>query len=252
MQRLVIGNWKMNPLTIGEAKKIFASFKEAVSKVRGVDIVVCPPAIFLSEIRKLYVGKKITFGAQNVFMGATGSHTGEMSAPMLLSAGARTVIVGHSERRAMGEDNDLIRKKVAAAVMAGMRVVVCVGETARDDSGEYLTAVRTQLNTAIADLTRSQLSQVVVAYEPVWAIGKSASDALSPSHIHEMSIFIRKIILERFDTETMQKVPVVYGGSVEPSNAGSIIADGHVDGFLVGHASLSPTDFATIISAASA
>ena len=168
---------------------------------------------------------------------------------MLRDAGASMVIVGHSERRAIGETNELVRAQVVNASQAGLGVVLCVGEVERDPSGAYFSYVATQLSSALKDVSPAAHAKLVVAYEPVWAIGKSAADALQPQDVQEMIIFIRKILTEIFDRPIAATIPILYGGSVEPENAGDLMRGGGVSGFLVGHASTTLESFIGIILA---
>jgi triosephosphate isomerase len=251
-RRIVAGNWKMNPATLTDAKKTFNGLAKAVMLTRGVDIIVCPPAAFLAPLRELYKGKKIAFGAQTVHAEEKGAKTGETAASMVKSLGATYTIVGHSERRAMGETNEDIGKKLLRATEVGLSPILCVGEQKRDVSGNHFFFIRDQIRTALQVLPRPAISALVVAYEPVWAIGKSAKDAMKPSDVHEMVIFIRKTVAESAGFASASALPILYGGSVEPANAPTLMKDGFVSGFLVGHASLVPADFASIIAAVSA
>lgn len=241
----------MHPASIAEAKKIFLRTKEQVLHARGVNVVICPPTAYLAELRKLYSGTKLSFGAQNCFGEIAGSFTGEVSAPMLKSIGASHVIIGHSERRALGEDNAAIKKKVSSALHAGLKVILCVGEHVRSKSGTHLTFIRDELAGALEGIELPKLAKLTIAYEPIWAIGKSAQDAMQPQDVHEMVLFIRKEI-KRLDAKIGENIPVLYGGSVEPENCEALVSDGFVDGFLVGHASLVPKDFSYIVQRSSA
>lgn len=251
-RRIVIGNWKMNPPTILEAKKIFNATVKAVMTVRGAEVVVCPPTAFLPTLKSEYKGKRIAFGVQDVDREEKGARTGAIAASMVRSVGATYTIVGHSERRAMGETNEDVAKKLERAANEGLFSVLCVGEHKRDQAGNHFLYVREQLKSALNPLPRSAFPGVIIAYEPVWAIGKTAKDAMKPSDLHEMGIFIRKTVAEFAGFATASELPVLYGGSVEASNAGVLMRDGFVSGFLVGHASLVPAEFKIIVEAAAA
>jgi triosephosphate isomerase len=244
----LIANWKMNPGSVAEARSIFRGIRDAASRAKKVQTVVCPPFPFLSELRSVYSGKKISFGAQDLFWEQAGSYTGEVSGSMLASLGAQYVIIGHSERRKLGETDDVVNKKVRAGCAANLKTVLCVGESERDAHGEYLTFVRDQLRAALSNVNKADLLSIVVAYEPVWAIGKSAKDAMQPEDVHQMVIYVRKIIAELYTPQLAYAVPVLYGGSVEPGNIESLMQEGHANGFLVGHASLVPTQFTQMIT----
>lgn len=247
-KHIVVANWKMHPKTLAEAKHLFLGVKRAVSRVRSAEAVVCPPAAFLSELRKLYAGKRISFGGQDVHAEKSGSYTGSLSAPMLKSVGAKYVIIGHSERRAAGETNNDVQKKVRAALDERLAVILCVGEQERDHEGEYLTFIKEELEVALLGVAADELRRVVIAYEPIWAIGRSAAAAMKPHDLHQIALFIRKVLSECFNREAALKATVLYGGSVEPENCGVLIKNGDVNGFLLGHASLDPTSFGDILA----
>lgn len=248
----VVANWKMNPDSLGGATKLFSDLAVTARTARGVRVVACPPMIWLSECKRVYRGKMLALGAQDVSSHPTGAHTGEISAPMLASLGVGYVIVGHSERRAKGETLEEISAKIKQVVQTGLTAILCIGEHARDDHGEYLHVLRAQIVSALSGVTGPQLSQLIVAYEPIWAIGKTAADAMKPELMHETSLYIRKIISEKYGFDQSRLVPVLYGGSVEGSNAETLLSQGEIDGFLVGHASLSPLSFGAILKCAQA
>lgn len=236
----------MNPQTVEEAQKIFAGIKRAVLKTKSVDVVVCPPFTYIQLFSKK-VQSPLHVGAQDVFWEEAGSFTGQVSAQMLLSSGCEYVIVGHSERRALGETNEMVAKKVIAAYSKNLIPIVCVGEKARDDQGEYLGFLRQQITESLAGVSKRMIKDVVIAYEPVWAIGKSYSMAESASDMQEISIFIKKVLADMFGKEETDSVKVLYGGSVAPVNAEDIALHGNIDGFLVGRQSLDVSHFAEII-----
>lgn len=244
-QKIIAGNWKMNPNTIDEVKRIFIAVKKAAAEARNILTVVCPPYVYLNQCKKLYVGDYMALGAQDVFNEYSGSYTGEISAEMLLSVGASYVIIGHSERRAMGETDDHVAQKSAAALKAGLKVILCIGEKERDSQGAYLEFLKNQLKQCLAKVERKNLKNVVVAYEPIWAIG--AKEAMTPADLYEMTIFIKKVLSDMFGQEDGIKTKVLYGGSVTFRNAKEIVAIGKVDGLLVGRESLNPEGFREII-----
>lgn len=246
--RLIVANWKMNPVTFTEAKKIVEATKRAASRARGVSVVVCPPAIYLAALRK--GSRAMAFGVQDIGAHEAGAFTGEISAEMARNSGATVAIVGHSERRRLGESNAVVAKKVAAALAAKLTPILCIGENIRDAGGDYLSVVRAQIMEGLAEVSTPLVPKVIIAYEPVWAIGKKAGDAILPADLHEMSIFIKKVIAERIDRAKALNVTILYGGSVEPENAHALLTSGDVDGFLVGHTSLDTTEFPLVIKAA--
>lgn len=249
-KQLIIGNWKMNPWKAEDARKIFDGIKKEGGKLAHVQTVICPPFVFLSDLSKKVSGHRVVLGAQDVFSEMEGAYTGEVSPLMLASAGAKYVIVGHSERRALGETDEMVNKKVFAALKMGLTAVLCVGETERDAEGKYFQFVKTQVETALAKIPKRMLSTLVIAYEPVWAIGAKAKGAVTPSDLVEMTLFIRKTLADMFDRSIAQAVPILYGGSVDDKNAESFLKEGEADGLLVGRASLDPKKFITILKSA--
>ncbi len=251
MKKRIVANWKMNPSTPSEAKKIFTAIKKSASSVTGIDICVCPPAVFLSELSKQGSIRGVTLGAQDVFSEDTGAYTGQTSPKMVQSYKAKLSIIGHSERRERGEDNTTVGKKAKHCIASGMTALVCVGERTRSDEGEYYTFIRDELEAVLSELKKKDIQHLVLAYEPVWAIGKGATEALEPSALYEMVLFLRKVITERFGRTSGNSVPILYGGSVKPENAKTFVHDGGVDGLLVGSASLDAKQFIAICKEAS-
>jgi triosephosphate isomerase len=245
IKRLVVGNWKMNPKTTAEAKKIAMDLKKTMRGVRNVEAVMCPPFVYLPIISSL-VSTNVLLGAQNAFAENFGAHTGEVSFAQLPQFNVKFVITGHSERRAMGESDESVNKKVLAVTNDGMSAILCVGEKIRDKQGEYFSVVREQIIADLKNFSRKSLELLIIAYEPVWAIG--AREAVASRDIHEMFIFIKKVLREIFGTSG-DTVRIIYGGSVSPDNAGEIIRDGFVQGLLVGRDSLNSENFSAIIRA---
>ncbi len=243
----MIGNWKMNPLTLKEAEKLFAGTAGLIAGDKKVEVVVCPPFLYLEKLRK--ISKRISVGAQNGFFEDTGAFTGEVSLEMLYDIGARYVILGHSERRAMGETDMDVNKKVKSAIKASFTPVLCIGESARDENHEYLNFIRKELEACLAGISRNSVSKLIIAYEPIWAIGEGAHSA-TPEEFLEMSIFIKKILSDKFGVEAGGKIRIIYGGSADEKNAGEFLKIGKADGFLLGRASLNPKKFNKIIQIA--
>lgn len=237
----------MNPQTITEAKKIFTTFKKTKKDDKNVTVVFCPPFPFISEIHKSYTGSKIFFGAQDVFWKEEGSFTGEISVKMLQSVGSRFVIVGHSERRALGENEQLVSEKLSAVLKSGIHAVLCIGEPTRDIHGKYLQILKEQIFTALENLETASLKKLIIAYEPVWAIGEG-NHAIDTHDLYQTILFIKKQIIERYDRKIGESISILYGGSVDSENAYQLMQEGGVDGFLVGRNSLNPFEFAKIIS----
>ncbi len=233
--RTVIANWKMNPETVEEAKRIFSGIKRISTNLKRTQVVVAPPTLFAPLFVKAQ-HKKLVVAAQDTWYEQKGSFTGQISPTMLVDAGVSSTIIGHSERRALGETNELIQKKVIAALKAGLGVTLCIGETTRDADGSYFNGIRTQLASALTGLPRVALAQLVIAYEPVWAIG--AIEPMNTHDIHSMMIFIKKTLGDIFTKDVAKTIPIVYGGSVFAENAAEIIEKGGVQGLLVGRESL--------------
>ncbi len=247
MKALVIANWKMNPVTFREAKILLEATKKAAEKAR-VSVVVAPPALFLRELISGSRGRRVAFAAQHAHFEAGGAHTGELSMQQVRDAKATYVLIGHAERRERGETNEDTKKKVAAALGAGLIPLLCVGETKRTASGEYFTLIAEQLRTAFADVSPSRLGKLVVIYEPLWTIGRDM--AMNPRDMHEMAIFIRKTIVESYG-EQGHSITILYGGSVDAASAPSMLKDGDVHGLLVGRASTNAEEFSNLLQAIS-
>ena len=246
----VIANWKMAPSSIGEAKKLFLNLKKSIGRLARVKAVICPPVAFLGELRDLYAGAKLNFGVQDIHFEEQGSFTGKISAQMAKSIGASYCIIGHSELRAYGETDEEINKKVHIALSQKLMVVLCIGEHERDQEGEYLTFLTKELEAALKNVPQSALKNILIAYEPIWAIGKTGDDAMKPVAVYETVLFLRKIVTNIYDKKSALLVPILYGGSVEISNSERLLNEGGIRGFLVGHASLSSVDFDTILHTA--
>jgi len=250
MKKIIIANWKMAPNRIAEAKKIFGRIKKTASGLRHVQTVVCPPSLYLGDAGRMVTGHRCVVGAQDVSAHTDPAHTGEVSSRMLANAGARYAIVGHSERRAAGESSELVNKKLKAALGQGLVPVLCVGETERDPHGAYAHVIISQLTESLAGVRKSQIGNVVIAYEPVWAIGKNAKRAASVSDCLEISLLVKKTLVDAYGKDAPEKVAILYGGSVTPENARGFLTEGGVDGLLVGRASLDSEAFGRILKTA--
>lgn len=248
MKKLIVGNWKMNPIEVEDARDIVKAVKRVSGKLKKSQVVVCPPFVYTSLFSKSK-GGNFFLGAQNAHHEMHGSITGEVSFSMLYQLGVRFVILGHSERRKMGETDEVVNQKVKSVVNGGMLAIVCIGESSRDHNGDYLELIKRQLHIALTDIPKKLLGNIVIAYEPVWAIG--ASSAMSPRDLHEMSIYIRKVLNDMFSIAS-DDVRILYGGAVDKVNAEELIREGNVAGFLVGRQSLVPKDFIEIMKAVDA
>lgn len=251
MKKIVVANWKMNPETLEEAVVLFNKIKRAAVKLRKVQTIICPPAVFIERLSRKAAGAKLAIGAQDCFWLASGPYTGEISPVQLKSLGVDWVILGHSSRRALGETDLIINKKVRAALKAGLRVILCLGERERDGGGSYLRFIQTQLQKDLSGVDRELLAKLTLAYEPVWAISSTVgSRPDSPEDYHQMSIYLRKLISDRFGPEAGRKAKVIYGGTVDQKNAREFLVEGRAEGFLVGRASLNPPAFKEILEIA--
>lgn len=248
MNNLVVANWKMNPQSQKEAEILFKELSIVVKNIKNMQIIICPPFPYLSVSQK-FKNKKIILGAQNVSMKTEGSFTGEISPKMLKNIGVNYVIVGHSERRNMGENNRNINEKILNLIKFKLSPILCVGENKRDHDGFYLSFVGEQIKECLSGVTRSQLKNIIIAYEPVWAIGASATREATREEFMEMKIFIKKVISDIYDAKIAHSIPIIYGGSVNPLNASSFTVEGGADGLLVGRDSLNPKKFGAILSA---
>lgn len=246
-QKLIVGNWKMNPKSMKEAKKLFSDFKKQKAVNKNVTTVFCPPNIYFTEIKKMYKGNKISFGLQDTFFAKEGSYTGEISNSQAKDLGAHFVILGHSERRAHGETSDLIARKVFSALTAGLHVILCVGEKERDAQGAYLKNLSEEIKESLFGVPKNLLKKLIIAYEPIWAIG-SGKKAMNAQDMHFMSLFIRKQMIKMYDGKIAKQIPILYGGSVNSDNAVDFVTVGEADGLLIGRASLNPFEFSKIIT----
>ncbi len=244
-KKIIVGNWKMNPLSAKEAEKIFSGVKKTAGKLKKTETIVCPPFVYLSPLS----GRmgKCFLGAQDVFWKEKGSFTGEISPAMLKSLSASHVIVGHSERRALGEDNSAISRKVSAALSGGLKAILCVGEKERADEASHLNFVAGQIKESLAGVSAKSADGIIIAYEPVWAIGEDSKGPALPEDALEMSIFIKKVLTEIFGKKKADLAPILYGGSVDSGNARDFLEKGGMDGLLVGRESLNPKGFGDIL-----
>ncbi len=242
-KKLIVGNWKMNPQSLEEAKKITTSIKKIMRGIKKTDVVVCPPFVYFSSLMNS-VGNSFFLGAQNANYEVLGPFTGEVSFSQLSQFKVEYIILGHSERRKMGESEELINRKVRAVVAGGMTAIICVGEGGRDVNGDFYNFIKDQIASAIKDIPKKLLGQIVIAYEPIWAVG--ASESVSVNDLHEMSIFIKKVLKDLCGIAG-DGIKILYGGDVDRVNADTLVRDGNVSGLLIGRESLRAKDFIEII-----
>jgi len=243
---MMAGNWKMNK-TISEAINLAVRLKYACNSVDDRDVVLCPPYPSLKPVAETVSDSPIEVGAQNMHYESSGAFTGEISPPMVKDTGAGWVILGHSERRQyFGEEEKILARKLSAAVEHGLKVFLCVGESeAQREAGEVDSVLSRQLTGALGEFEFDQFEDIVIAYEPIWAIG--TGNTASPEQANEAHQIVRKNIAEIFSPEAAEKIRVVYGGSVKPHNVEELMAQPDIDGALVGGASLQAEDFTAIV-----
>jgi len=244
MKPLIVANWKMAPATLADAKRLMYVTKRALTAVNTLQVVIAPPAVFLHSIAKGNRSKKISFAAQNMHWKKGGAYTGEISPQQIVDAGGVYVLIGHSERRAAGESNNEIRKKVASALENKLIPILCIGERERTEDGEYLKVLADQISSGIADVPKGRLKDVIIAYEPVWEIG--GEQAMKPEEMHGTALYIRKLLAAAHGRIGIG-LPILYGGSVNEENAKEMLAEAEIDGLLVGHVSIDARRFAALI-----
>jgi triosephosphate isomerase len=245
---LIAGNWKMHK-TVAEAEEFIQALLPRVSDADGVDVAVCPTFTALQAMVDSARGSRVQVLAQNMHSEPSGAYTGEVAAPMLVEIGVQGVILGHSERRELFAETDrALQLKVPAALEAGLVPVLCVGETEEErDRGDTQRKLRHQVQEDLARVEEARLGDVVIAYEPIWAIG--TGQVATPEQAQEAIAFVRALVGDR-SREQAERVRILYGGSVKPDNASELLALPDVDGALVGGASLEPDSFAAIVAAA--
>ncbi len=241
----IAGNWKMHK-TIPEAVEMVKALKEESPQLTDAELVVIPPYTMLSEVKKVIEGSTVQLGAQNIFWEEKGAFTGEVSPPMLKDAGCQYVTIGHSERRQyFGETNETVNKKIKAALAHELTPIMCIGESLEErEKGNTMDKVETQINSGLEGLGKDEIRQIVIAYEPIWAIGTGVT--ATPSQAEEVHSFIRKKLTEKYGNEIASYAIILYGGSVKPANTYSILKENNINGALVGGASLEADSFIQI------
>ena len=241
----IAGNWKMHKIT-SEAVELVKALNEASPELADAEIVVIPPFTTLSEVSKTLQGSAIKIGAQNLFWEEKGAFTGELSASMLKDAGCQYVVIGHSERRQyFGETDETVNKKIKAALAHGLIPIVCIGESLEErEKGETIDKVDSQINAGLEGLGKEQMSKIIIAYEPIWAIGTGLT--ATPAQAEEVHSFIREKLTEKYGNETASCAIILYGGSVKPDNTYSLLKEQNINGALVGGASLEADSFIQI------
>jgi triosephosphate isomerase len=245
-QPIMAANWKLHK-TVAEAQQFVEALKAGTDRLAGVEVVVAAPFTALYAMSQALQGTSIHLAAQDVFWETHGAYTGEISAPMLVDVGCSHVIIGHSERRQyFGETDATVQRKVQAALAAGLRSIVCIGETLEQrQAGETLHIIETQIRSALAGCDADQASRLVLAYEPIWAIGTGVT--ATPAEAQEAHRRIRHLLAEMWGEEAAQGIRIQYGGSVRPENVAALMAEADIDGALVGGASLEVDSFIGIL-----
>ncbi len=248
-KKFIAGNWKMNTLR-ADGVALAAAIAKAVGPASNVEVAVCPPAAYLSAVGQAVAGSAVGLGAQNCYHEAKGAFTGEVSPAMLVDVGCKYVILGHSERRQIfKETSGDVNRKVLAALAAGLTPIVCVGETLEERQASQTTAVvRGQIEHSLAGLSPEQIVKLVIAYEPIWAIGTGV--VATPEQAEEVHADLRKLLETRYNSAVASSVRIQYGGSVNAENAATLLAQPNIDGALVGGASLKADSFLAIVAAA--
>ena len=244
------GNWKMNTDSKSAVELAKGVVQKCGTMLDEVEICVCPPFVYLAAVKNALGSSNIGLGAQDVYFEPKGAFTGEISCQMLKDIGCKDVIIGHSERRhVLGETDELINKKLLAAIEAGLLPIFCVGELLEErKAGKTAQVVKEQIQKGMASVTIEKAKAVTIAYEPVWAIGTGIN--ATPQQAQEVHLMIRQLVATLYNEDFAEQMRIQYGGSVKPDNASQIIAQADVDGFLVGGASLKADEFAAIVKAA--
>ena len=252
MRKLIVANWKMHPATLAQAQKLFERTARVARTLTTCNVVICPPITYLAGLPKA-PGGKVALGVQDVFWAEEGAYTGQVGPHMAKSAGASYAILGHSERRSIAGDTDeMVAKKVCAALAAGLHVIVCVGEIERSSDGSSALFVKHQLQKSIREVSKNLAANLIIVYEPVWAISSHKPSRLdTPQGTLEMTLYIRRVLHTMFGAAVAKKIRVLYGGSDNAKNAAGFLSRAGVDGLLVGKASTSAEEFAAVLRSAS-
>ncbi|MCH7972389.1 MAG: triose-phosphate isomerase [Bacteroidetes bacterium] len=248
-RRIIAGNWKMHN-NLSESQNLVTKLVNELNNQNiNREVIICPPFTSLTEVSNLLDGTKIELGAQNMHFEDKGAFTGEISADMLKSVGCKYVILGHSERRTIfGESDEIINKKIKQVLNAGLIPIFCMGETLEQrEDGITNDVIKNQVSEGIKELSEEDVNKIIIAYEPIWAIGTGKT--ATPEQAQEVHKYIRSLLRENFSENTSQNIPILYGGSVKPNNAEDILAKEDIDGALVGGACLDTDSFVSIIKA---
>ncbi len=249
MKKLIlVANWKNAPSSHEEAQSLLKGLGKKRLVYKKLHTFIAPPLTYFESVSGKASGYA-KLGAQDLFPEEKGRFTGSVGVDILKNFGVRVVILGHSERRALGETSEEVARKVRVALRAGFTPLVCFGELSREQDGEHFEFIREELQASLAGLKKSELSKIILAYEPIWAIGKNAIGVIDPESLSEVAVFVKKVLTDLFGRAAAESVPLLYGGSVDGRNAGILTKNTGVSGFLVGRASLSPESFAEVAEA---
>lgn len=248
-KKVIAGNWKMN-MDLHQSQKLVSEIINGLGKDSKAEVIVCPPYTSLSEVGTLLKGTQIKLGAQNMHFEESGAYTAEISGDMLKSVGCEYVILGHSERRVIfNEHNELINKKIKAALAKGLKPIFCIGELLEQrESGETMKVISIQIEKGLEGIRVDQIKNIIIAYEPVWAIGTGKT--ATPRQAQEVHLFIREFVAKKFSSSVAENIIIQYGGSVKPDNSGELLVQDDIDGALVGGACLKADSFLGIIASA--
>jgi triosephosphate isomerase len=247
MSKLIIANWKMNPSSVKEVGILLKGIIKNKTNNKNKKIIICSPFIYL-PLLKSYKIKGLELGSQDVSLYDKGSHTGEISSSMLFNLGIRYSIVGHSERRNQGENNEIINQKILNLLKAKINPILCIGEEKRDQGGQYLNVIEEQIKSCLKDVSNSQIKDIIIVYEPIWAIGVEREREATKEEFTEIKIFIKKVISDIYGLKIAHSIRVLYGGSVNSLNGKYYVDEAGADGLLIGRDSLDPKKFSAIIN----
>ena len=242
---ILVANWKNHPDSLSLAKALLKEMAKKRELYKKLSLFIAPPFTYFESVSD-NLGNFGKLASQNISALPSGNYTGQVTPDILKGFGVRLAIIGHSERRGFGETSEHIAKKIKVALRVGIVPLVCIGEKERDTDGENFQFIQQELKLLLGGLSKKEVTRVAVAYEPVWAIGKHAKDAIDPVELSQTVVFMRKIFSDLFGRGAAEKIPILYGGSVEPANAGELMRNSGVRGFLIGHASLSAKSFEAI------
>ncbi len=248
-RKVIVGNWKMN-MNLHQSQKLVSEILNGLGKESKVELILCPPFTSLFEVNSLIKNTNVKLGAQNMYFEESGAFTGEVSAEMLKSVGCEYVIIGHSERRVIfNEPDELINKKLKAALSNDLKPIFCIGELLENrENGQTIQVISNQLNKGLDGITSEEIKRITIAYEPVWAIGTGKT--ATPLQAQEVHLFIRESVAKKYSSSVGENLVIQYGGSVKPENSGELLSQKDIDGALVGGACLKADSFLSIIASA--